>query len=144
MAAAVADFVPEESPVRLHRADGEKSLRLRPGRDILASLRPLRRGQTVVAFAAETENLEARALAKREAKGADVVVVNDVGRSDVGFDASENEVVILGPGDRREVVSKRGKREIADRIWNAFLQARAAGNARVKEGPLASPEATRA
>jgi len=126
MAAAVSDFVPEESAVRLHRSEGEKSLRLRPGRDILASLRPLRRGQTVVAFAAETEDLEARALAKRDAKGADVVVVNDVGRPDVGFDASENEVVILGPGERRDAVSRRGKREVADRIWDAFLTARTA------------------
>ena len=124
MAAAVADFVPEESAVRLHRADGERSLRLRPGRDILASLRPLRRGQAVVAFAAETEDLEARGLAKREAKGADVIVVNDVGKAGIGFDAAENEVVILGPGDRREAVSRRGKREVADRIWDAFLLAR--------------------
>jgi phosphopantothenoylcysteine decarboxylase / phosphopantothenate---cysteine ligase len=126
MAAAVADFIPEESAVRLHRSDGERSVRLRPGRDILASLRPLRRGQTVVAFAAETEDLEARALAKRESKGADVVVVNDVGRPGVGFEAPENEVVILGPGDRRELVSKRGKREVADRIWDAFVLARQA------------------
>ena len=125
MAAAVADFIPEESAVRLHRGEGEKSLRLRPGRDLLASLRPLRRGQTVVAFAAETEDLEARALAKRDAKGADVVVVNDVGRPDVGFDASDNEVVILGPGDRRDPVSRRGKREVADRIWDAFRAAHA-------------------
>lgn len=124
MAAAVADFIPDESPVRLHRSDGERSVRLRPGRDILASLRPLRRGQTVVAFAAETEDLEARALAKRDAKGADVVVVNDVGHPGVGFDAEENEVVILGPGDRREVVSKRAKREVAERIWDAFVLAR--------------------
>jgi phosphopantothenoylcysteine decarboxylase/phosphopantothenate--cysteine ligase len=124
MAAAVADFIPEGSAVRLHRADGERSVRLRPGRDILASLRPLRRGQTVVAFAAETEDLERRALAKREAKGADVVVVNDVGREGIGFDASDNEVVILGPGDRREAVSRRGKREVADRIWDAFVLAR--------------------
>jgi len=125
MAAAVADFIPEESGVRLHRKDGERSVRLRPGRDILASLRPLRRGQTVIAFAAETEDLEARALAKREAKGADVVVVNDVGRPGIGFDAADNEVVILGPGERREVVSRRGKREVADRIWDAFVLARA-------------------
>jgi phosphopantothenoylcysteine decarboxylase/phosphopantothenate--cysteine ligase len=124
MAAAVADFIPEESEVRLHRSDGERSVRLRPGRDILASLRPLRRGQIVVAFAAETEDLEARALAKREAKGADVVVVNDVGKTGIGFDASDNEVVILGPGDRREAVSRRGKREVADRIWDAFVLAR--------------------
>lgn len=131
MAAAVADFVPEESPVRLHRSDGEHSVRLRPGRDILASLRPLRRGQTVVAFAAETEDLERRALEKREAKGADLVVVNDVGAPGVGFDAPENEVVILGPGDRREAVTRRSKREVADRIWEVFLLARAVQESRL-------------
>jgi len=42
----------------------------------------------------------------------------------VGFDAPENEVMILGPGERRELVSKRGKREVADRIWDAFLLSR--------------------
>jgi phosphopantothenoylcysteine decarboxylase/phosphopantothenate--cysteine ligase len=35
MAAAVADFIPEQSPKRLHRQDGEKRLRLTPGRDLL-------------------------------------------------------------------------------------------------------------
>ena len=70
MAAAVADFIPQESPERLHRADGPKDLHLSPGRDVLASLRPLKRGQTVVAFAAETaENLEESARRKMEAKG---------------------------------------------------------------------------
>ena len=66
----------------------------------------------------------------REAKGADLVVVNDVGRPGVGFDAPENEVVILGPGDRRELVSKRGKRAVADRIWDAFLLSRAPQHSR--------------
>ena len=58
------------------------------------------RGQTIVAFAAETEELEARGRAKLEAKGADLVVVNDVGRSDIGFDADDNEVLILTQGRR--------------------------------------------
>jgi phosphopantothenoylcysteine decarboxylase/phosphopantothenate--cysteine ligase len=126
MAAAVADFIPERRPERMHRSEGEKTLRLAPGRDLLASLRPLKRGQTVVAFAAETEDLEARGRAKMEAKGADLVVVNDVGRQGIGFDAEENEVLILTAGGGRELVSRRGKREIAERIWDAFLAARGA------------------
>lgn len=124
MAAAVSDFIPQESPVRLHRADGPMDLRLAPGRDVLASLRPLKRGQTVVAFAVETENLEEGARRKMEAKGADLVVVNDIGRRDIGFEASDNEVLILGRDGLRETVSRRSKREVADRIWDAVLSAR--------------------
>jgi phosphopantothenoylcysteine decarboxylase/phosphopantothenate--cysteine ligase len=124
MAAAVADFHPEASPTRLHRAEGERSLRLIPGRDVLASLRPLKRGQTIVAFAAETEDLEARGRAKLEAKGADLVVVNDVGRRDIGFDADDNEVLILTRDGSREEVSRRSKREVADRILDATAKIR--------------------
>ena len=125
MAAAVADFIPEESAERLHREAGDRSLRLSAGRDILASLKPLRRGQTVVAFAAETEDLEARGRRKMEAKGADLIVVNDVGRSDIGFDALENEVILLRHDGEHETVSRRSKREVAEKIWDAFLAARA-------------------
>jgi len=124
MAAAVADFIPAQSPKRLHRADGPRSLDLSPGRDVLASLAPLKRGQTVVAFAAETEDLEARARRKMEAKPADLIVVNDVGREGIGFDAADNEVLILGRDGSREAISRRAKAEVADRIWDAFLVAR--------------------
>jgi phosphopantothenoylcysteine decarboxylase/phosphopantothenate--cysteine ligase len=124
MAAAVADFIPQESSERLHRSDGARDLHLSPGRDVLASLRPLKRGQTVVAFAAETGDLEEGARLKMEAKGADLVVVNDIGRSDVGFESPDNEVLILGRDGLREAVSRRSKREVADRIWGAFLLAR--------------------
>jgi phosphopantothenoylcysteine decarboxylase/phosphopantothenate--cysteine ligase len=124
MAAAVSDFIPEEIPHRLHRAEGPRELRLTPGRDLLGSLAPLSRGQTVVAFAAETEDLEERARRKMEEKHADLVVVNDVGREDIGFETEENEVVILSRDGFREAVSRRSKREVADRIWDAFLAAR--------------------
>jgi phosphopantothenoylcysteine decarboxylase/phosphopantothenate--cysteine ligase len=124
MAAAVADFIPERSSRRLHRRDGERSLRLSTGRDILASLKPVKRAQTVIAFAAETEDLEERARAKMEAKDADAIVINDVSRQDIGFDSEQNEVVILLRDGTSETVSRRGKREVADRIWDAFLRIR--------------------
>ncbi len=126
MAAAVADFIPEASARRLHRAQGERTLRLAPGRDLLASLRPLKRRQTVVAFAAETEDLEARGRRKMEDKGADLVVVNDVGREGIGFDADENEVLILSAGGGRELVSRSAKRVVAGRILDALVAARGA------------------
>ena len=129
MAAAVSDFIPESSAGRLHRGDGARTVRLSPGRDILASLAPLKRGQTVVAFAAETEDLEARGRRKMESKGADLIVVNDVGKAGIGFDAGENEVLILRRDAPSELVTRRAKGEVADRIWDAFAAARGAGKA---------------
>jgi len=129
MAAAVSDFIPESSPGRMHRGDGARTLRLSPGRDILASLGPLKRAQTVVAFAAETEDLEARGRRKMESKGADLIVVNDVGKPGIGFDAEQNEVLILRRDAPSELVTRRAKGEVADRIWDAFLAARGAGKA---------------
>ncbi len=126
MAAAVSDFIPQASERRLHRADGARSLRLDPGRDLLASLAPLKHAQTVVAFAAETENLAEEGRRKMEDKGADLVVVNDVGRAGIGFDAEDNEVLILPRDGAPETVTRRSKREVADRIWDAFLASRAA------------------
>ncbi|HEY6147351.1 MAG TPA: bifunctional phosphopantothenoylcysteine decarboxylase/phosphopantothenate--cysteine ligase CoaBC, partial [Thermoanaerobaculia bacterium] len=126
MAAAVADFIPEESPVRLHREEGDRTVRLAAGTDILASLAPLKRGQTVIAFAAETEDFETRGRRKMEAKDADLVIVNDVGRKEIGFDSPDNEVWILGRDGTRELVTQRSKREVAEKIWDAFRAARAA------------------
>lgn len=124
MAAAVADFIPLARPERMHRDAGPVRVDLEPGRDILASLRPLKRGQTVVAFAAETSDLETRGRRKMEAKGADLIVVNDVGRPGIGFDAEENEVLLLARDGTRETVARAPKREIADRIWDAFRSVR--------------------
>jgi phosphopantothenoylcysteine decarboxylase/phosphopantothenate--cysteine ligase len=125
MAAAVADFIPQESNDRLHREDGDRQVLFRRGQDILASLAPLARGQKVVAFAAETDDFETRGRRKMEQKNADLIVVNDVGRSDVGFDAEDNEVLILGRDGTRETVSRRSKREIAEKIWDAMKAIRA-------------------
>ena len=147
MAAAVADFVPEASDRRLHRSDGDATVRLTAGRDVLASLATSNRGQTVIAFAAETgeagetadgKGIERRAAEKRDAKGADLVVVNDVSRSDIGFEAPDNEVVILAKGAPAQRVSRRPKRQVADAIWDAFLAARAR---RTGSGAAAAAEA---
>jgi phosphopantothenoylcysteine decarboxylase/phosphopantothenate--cysteine ligase len=124
MAAAVADFIPEESPRRLHRADGPRSLRLTPGDDLLATIARLKKTQTVIAFAAETEDLEARAARKMEQKDADLIVVNDVGRADIGFDAPDNEATVLHRDGTRRGIPKRSKRDAADAIWDEAVSAR--------------------
>jgi phosphopantothenoylcysteine decarboxylase/phosphopantothenate--cysteine ligase len=102
MAAAVADFTPAApAEGKIKRAGREElELRLRPTADVLAGLVARRRpGQTIVGFAAEHGSgaVEA-ARGKLAAKGLDAVVVNDISRTDIGFDAEANEVTIVLAG----------------------------------------------
>jgi phosphopantothenoylcysteine decarboxylase/phosphopantothenate--cysteine ligase len=107
MAAAVADFRPEaavEDKISKTGRDG-LALALEPTEDVLAALAGAREpGQTLVGFAAEHgEGAVERGRAKLERKGLDAVVVNDISRAEIGFDAADNEVTIVTAGDERHV-----------------------------------------
>jgi phosphopantothenoylcysteine decarboxylase/phosphopantothenate--cysteine ligase len=118
MAAAVADYRPSEALAAKRPKDTATwTLELEPTADILAALGEGRRdGQLLVGFAAETgaAGLE-RAREKLSRKGADLFVLNDVSRTDIGFDTYENEVTILTARDAR-TVPKAPKDEIASAI----------------------------
>jgi phosphopantothenoylcysteine decarboxylase/phosphopantothenate--cysteine ligase len=115
MTAAVADYRPSapEEAKRTKSAEPWQVV-LQPTTDVLAALGASRRpGQVLVGFAADGAGPGlARADEKRRAKGADLIVFNDVSRSDIGFDATENEVVLLSEDGERHV-AKGPKREIA-------------------------------
>jgi len=101
MAAAVADYAPVERAGQKVPKDGETlTLVLKKTPDILGDLGQRRlasgSGPLLVGFAAETENVVARAAAKRERKHADLIVANDVSRTDSGFGVDANEVTIVG------------------------------------------------
>ena len=107
MAAAVADFRPVGSRGGKIKKRGREALTLslEPTTDVLQALSKARRpGQTLVGFAAEhgPGALE-EARAKLERKGLDAIVLNDVGRADIGFEAADNEVVILTAAGERPV-----------------------------------------
>jgi phosphopantothenoylcysteine decarboxylase/phosphopantothenate--cysteine ligase len=115
MAAAVADYRSRGVSESKRPKDGKPwVLELEPTADVLAALgRSRREGQVIVGFAADgAESGLERARSKREEKHADLVVFNDVGRTDIGFDTSENEVVIVGE-DREREVAKASKNVIA-------------------------------
>ena len=124
MAAAVADYTPGEGPRAQKIAKESETLTLTLTRtpDILRDLgrwRGDRRRPVLVGFAAETGDLVPRARAKLEAKGADLIVANDVSRSDAGFDAETNAATLVAPGGATDVPlqSKRGlARVILDRL----------------------------
>ena len=81
---------------------------------MLAALgRSKRNGQVLVGFAADqgAAGLE-RARAKLAAKAVDAIVFNDISRDDIGFDAGDNEVVVV-TRDGERTVPKAPKGTIA-------------------------------
>jgi phosphopantothenoylcysteine decarboxylase/phosphopantothenate--cysteine ligase len=118
MAAAVADYRPAERLKEKRPKDAKTwALELEPTTDVLRSLGERRtNGQVLVGFAAESgEQGLARAREKLQRKSVDLVVFNDISRSDVGFDAEENEVVLVtASGEER--VAKAPKDRIAATI----------------------------
>jgi phosphopantothenoylcysteine decarboxylase / phosphopantothenate---cysteine ligase len=118
MAAAVADYRPAEAIAAKRPKDTAAwTLELEPTADVLSALGERRRdGQLLVGFAAETgvDGL-GRAREKLSNKGADLIVLNDVGRTDIGFDAVENEVTLVTATTER-TIAKAPKDEIAGAI----------------------------
>jgi phosphopantothenoylcysteine decarboxylase/phosphopantothenate--cysteine ligase len=107
MAAAVADFRPGsavDDKITKTGRDG-LALALEPTEDVLATLSGARDpGQTLVGFAAEHgDGAVERGRVKLERKGLDAVVVNDISRAEIGFDAPDNEVTIVTAGGERHV-----------------------------------------
>ena len=107
MAAAVADYRPAEAHATKRPKSPEPwSVELVPTADVARALGAARRdGQVLVAFGAESgEDGLARKREMLRDKNVDLVVYNDVGRDDIGFDSPDNEVVL---------VSREGERTLA-------------------------------
>lgn len=128
MAAAVADFRPiEPAPHKLSKVGRDGlTVTMEPTVDVLGALAARRRpGQTLVGFAAEHgDGALARAREKRELKGVDAVVVNDVSRPGIGFDTAANEVtVVTAHGERH--VARADKATVAEAVLEEVVRLRA-------------------
>ena len=125
MAAAVSDYRPAAAIDGKRAKDGAGwTIELEPTADILQQLGASRRdGQLLIGFAAEHgEGAVERARGKLARKGADAIVVNDVSRSDIGFDVEDNEIVIV-TSNQEIVISRRPKWACAQAIWDALAPA---------------------
>jgi phosphopantothenoylcysteine decarboxylase / phosphopantothenate---cysteine ligase len=115
MAAAVADYRPSNPEEGKRPKDKEMwTLTMEPTDDVLAELgRRRSNGQVLVGFAADTgERGLQRAREKLANKGGNLIVFNDVSQSGVGFEAEDNEIVLVSSqGERR--IGKRSKEECA-------------------------------
>ncbi len=113
---------------------------LEPTEDVLAGLSAMRRsGQTLVGFAAEHgAGAVDAARGKLLAKGLDALVVNDISRTDIGFDVDANEVTILTPngtaagagaqpGVHELHVPRASKEQVAEAILDVVERVRGSG-----------------
>jgi phosphopantothenoylcysteine decarboxylase/phosphopantothenate--cysteine ligase len=126
MAAAVADFRPVAAADRkLKKEAGTPEIVLERTPDILAALGARKRpGQTLVGFAAETDDVRANAAGKLARKGADLIVANDVSAPGAGFEHDTNEVVIVSASGVDQDVPLTDKRSVARAVLDAVLAAR--------------------
>jgi phosphopantothenoylcysteine decarboxylase/phosphopantothenate--cysteine ligase len=126
MAAAVADFRPAAvAGSKLKKRDGVPEIALEPTVDILAELgRRKPAGQSLVGFAAETDDLRKNAAAKLGAKGADLVVANDVTAPGAGFEHDTNQVTLLFADGSALDVPLADKRAVAREVFNALMERR--------------------
>ena len=114
MCAAVSDYKPAAVATRkMKKRKSPFALKLVPTRDILASLPKENRPYFVVGFAAETHALKSNAQKKLRQKNCDMVVANDVSRSDSGMESDVNEVVIFFRNGETETIPRASKKIIA-------------------------------
>lgn len=122
--AAVADYRPVIVSEQKLKRTGPLTVELAPTEDILAEVvRRRKPGQLIVGFAAETENRMENGRAKLLRKGADAIVVNDVARDGVGFDADDNAATFLTNSTSIEL-PKMPKRKLADCILDEIVTLR--------------------
>jgi phosphopantothenoylcysteine decarboxylase/phosphopantothenate--cysteine ligase len=126
MAAAVADYTPAEPALRkVKKADGPVTITLQRTRDILGDLGQLpsrRQGMPVlIGFAAETTDVVSYARAKLQSKAADLIVANDVSRTDAGFDVDTNAVTLVSAAGAEDI-PLQAKSAVAARILDRVEQ----------------------
>lgn len=123
MCAAVADYKPAtSSPQKMEKHPGSFPLQLMPTRDILSSLSRDDRSYLIVGFAAQTHDLELHARRKLVAKKCDMIVANDVSRSDSGMESDENEVIIFLRSGEMKSISRAPKKIIAHEILKIVFE----------------------
>ena len=116
-AAAVADYRPASiSPSKIKKAGIETmTLELVKNPDIVASVAALANAPFTVGFAAETESVEQYARDKMQRKKLDVVIANDVSRSDIGFGSDDNAVMVFWSAGA-EQYSKMSKAQLSKKL----------------------------
>jgi len=130
--AAVADYRPhqvhDQKLKKSERSSSEFRMALKENEDIIGSIAEVVPRPFVVGFAAETQNALDYARQKRERKGMDAIVVNDVSDPNIGFDSTDNAVTLIHNGGE-VALAKMPKRAIARRLVTEIAALYAASHA---------------
>jgi phosphopantothenoylcysteine decarboxylase/phosphopantothenate--cysteine ligase len=124
-AAAVADFTPvhvASRKIKKQADQDETTLTLRKTPDILAEIGATSPRPFVVAFAAETDSVEASAREKLIRKNADLIVANDVSDTSIGFDSDQNAVTIIARDGSSTNIERAPKIVVANRILDLIVE----------------------
>lgn len=118
MAAAVADYRPKDISEGKIKKDNEVlSIELEKTVDILSDVS----AGVKVGFAAESDDLEKNAREKLDKKGLDLIVANDITAADSGFDADNNEVLIIDKNGSKEKLPLMPKIDVAHKILDRIV-----------------------
>ena len=126
LSAAVADFRPEmvaEQKIKKNPDNDTFTIKLVKTEDILKSVGKIKtENQTVVGFALETENGLENAKKKLHTKNIDLIVLNEMNESGVGFKTKTNKITIINKDDQVTSFDLKQKNEVAVDILNAIYQ----------------------
>ncbi len=120
--AAVADYRPSlVVDEKIKKESDSLTIELVKNPDILAEVAALEKAPFTVGFAAETENVEAYAKSKREAKGVDMIAANQVGLAEGGFESDHNALILLWEGGK-ETLPMMDKVQLAKSLAEHILK----------------------
>lgn len=126
LSAAVADFRPEvvaDQKIKKNPDNDTFTIKLVKTEDILKSVGNLKNErQTIVGFALETENGLENAKKKLHTKNIDLIVLNEMNESGVGFKTKTNKVSIITKNDDVTSFALKPKNEVALDILNSIYQ----------------------
>lgn len=125
MAAAVADYKPEEQAPEKIKKDAETlTIKLAKNKDILRSLGEIKRaGQILVGFALETNDELQHAKEKLKKKNADMIVLNSLRDAGAGFGHDTNKITLIDTSGITDL-PLQSKKEAAQAIINRILELR--------------------
>src|SRR5699024_2714916 len=123
MSAAVSDYTPTTVAENKMKKQDNMTLEFEKNPDILKEMgKRKKEGQCLVGFAAETERLEEYAQKKLKEKKVDMIVANDVGKKDRGFNSDENEVVFFSNESDPVTIKLKKKTEVANDIMSWIVE----------------------
>ena len=125
MAGAPADYRPSEfTPHKIKKSTDTLSLPLERNPDIAQTLGEQKTHQTLVCFAAETNDLLENAKKKMIRKNCDLIVANDILEEGAGFQSDTNIVTLLDRDGTCEQLPRSSKRDVADAILTKVVSIR--------------------